>query len=147
QRGAHALEGYPMITQPRQEITWGELHVGSRSIYAAAGFTEVSRPTLPRESQAAGRSSGPTAPDISPKTLHSWLTRRLRTPRLRRGTHAATMPDCAMFEMGLRADWQRCSATEIIERSAGIVPAEGAGPHRTCGDMAIGAQSTASSMH
>jgi hypothetical protein len=30
------------------EITWGELHVGSRSIFAAAGFAEVSRPTLRR---------------------------------------------------------------------------------------------------
>jgi GNAT superfamily N-acetyltransferase len=45
QRGARALEGYPMLTQPGQEITWGELHVGSRSIFAAAGFTGVSRPT------------------------------------------------------------------------------------------------------
>jgi GNAT superfamily N-acetyltransferase len=44
-RGARALEGYPMITQPGQEIAWGELHVGSRSVFAAAGFTEVSRPT------------------------------------------------------------------------------------------------------
>jgi len=43
-RGARALEGYPMVTQPGQEITWGELHVGSRSIFAAAGFAEVSRP-------------------------------------------------------------------------------------------------------
>jgi GNAT superfamily N-acetyltransferase len=48
QRGARALEGYPMITQPGQEITWGELHVGSRSIFVAAGFAEVSRPTLRR---------------------------------------------------------------------------------------------------
>lgn len=48
QRGASALEGYPMITQPAQEVTWGELHVGSRSIFAAAGFTEVSRPSLRR---------------------------------------------------------------------------------------------------
>ncbi len=48
QRGARAVEGYPMITQPGQEITWGELHVGSRSIFAAAGFAEVSRPTLRR---------------------------------------------------------------------------------------------------
>jgi GNAT superfamily N-acetyltransferase len=48
QRGARALEGYPMITQPGQEITWGELHVGSRSIFEAAGFAEVSRPTLRR---------------------------------------------------------------------------------------------------
>lgn len=48
QRGAVALEGYPMITQPGQEITWGELHVGSRNAFAAAGFTEVSRPTKRR---------------------------------------------------------------------------------------------------
>ena len=47
-RGARALEGYPMITQPAQEITWGELHVGSRSIFEAAGFEEVSHPTLRR---------------------------------------------------------------------------------------------------
>ncbi len=48
QRGARALEAYPMITTPEQEITWGELHVGSRSVFAAAGFTEVSHPTLRR---------------------------------------------------------------------------------------------------
>jgi GNAT superfamily N-acetyltransferase len=48
QRGARALEGYPMITQPGQEITWDELRVGTRSIFDAAGFTEVSRPTLRR---------------------------------------------------------------------------------------------------
>jgi hypothetical protein len=29
-------------------VTWGELHVGSRSIFAAAGFTEVSRPSRRR---------------------------------------------------------------------------------------------------
>jgi GNAT superfamily N-acetyltransferase len=45
ERGARALEGYPMLTEPGKEITWGELHVGSRSIFAAAGFAEVSRPT------------------------------------------------------------------------------------------------------
>jgi GNAT superfamily N-acetyltransferase len=48
ERGARAVEGYPMLTEPGQEITWGELHVGSRSIFAAAGFAEVSRPTLRR---------------------------------------------------------------------------------------------------
>ncbi len=48
ERGARALEGYPMITQPGQEITWGELHVGSRSIFAAAGFVEITHPTLRR---------------------------------------------------------------------------------------------------
>jgi GNAT superfamily N-acetyltransferase len=47
-RGARALEGYPMITQPGQEIMSVELHVGSRSIFAAAGFKEVSHPTLRR---------------------------------------------------------------------------------------------------
>jgi GNAT superfamily N-acetyltransferase len=45
QRGAQALEGYPMITTPDTDITWDEIHVGSRSIFAAAGFREVSHPT------------------------------------------------------------------------------------------------------
>jgi GNAT superfamily N-acetyltransferase len=45
QRGARALEGYPMLTQPGEDITWGELHVGSRSIFAEAGFQEVAHPT------------------------------------------------------------------------------------------------------
>jgi GNAT superfamily N-acetyltransferase len=45
ERGARALEGYPMITRPGQEVAWGELHVGNRSIFEAAGFTEVSHPT------------------------------------------------------------------------------------------------------
>jgi GNAT superfamily N-acetyltransferase len=44
-RGARALEGYPMIARPGQEVTWGELFVGNRSIFVAAGFAEVSRPT------------------------------------------------------------------------------------------------------
>ena len=44
-RGARAIEGYPMITQPGDEITWGELHMGTRSVFAAAGFIEVSHPT------------------------------------------------------------------------------------------------------
>lgn len=45
QRGARALEGYPMLTEPGQEIIWNEMHVGNRSIFAAAGFTEVNHPT------------------------------------------------------------------------------------------------------
>ncbi len=45
ERGARAIEGYPIITEPGREMTWGELYVGSRSIFAAAGFAEVSRPT------------------------------------------------------------------------------------------------------
>ena len=48
ERGARALEAYPMITEPGQEITWGETHVGTRSIFEAAGFTEVHRSTLRR---------------------------------------------------------------------------------------------------
>jgi GNAT superfamily N-acetyltransferase len=43
--GARALEAYPMITTPGKEITWGELHVGSRQVFADAGFTEVSHPS------------------------------------------------------------------------------------------------------
>ena len=45
ERGARALEAYPMLTQPGEEITWGELHMGTRSIFAAAGFTEANHPT------------------------------------------------------------------------------------------------------
>jgi hypothetical protein len=37
-----------MITDPGKDITWGELHVGSRSILEAAGLEEVSHPTLRR---------------------------------------------------------------------------------------------------
>jgi GNAT superfamily N-acetyltransferase len=48
ERGARALEAYPMITQPGVEITWGELHVGSRDVFADAGFAEVNKPTLRR---------------------------------------------------------------------------------------------------
>jgi hypothetical protein len=48
ERGANAVEGYAMLTEPGKEITWGELHVGSRSAFAAAGFREVSRPTKRR---------------------------------------------------------------------------------------------------
>ncbi len=44
-RGARALEAYPMVTQPGEDITWGELHVGTRSMFAAAGLTEVNRPS------------------------------------------------------------------------------------------------------
>lgn len=46
--GARALEAYPMLVQPGEKTTWGEMLVGSRSIYAAAGMTEVSRPSLRR---------------------------------------------------------------------------------------------------
>ena len=48
ERGARAVEAYPMITDPGKEITWGELHVGARQVFEDAGFTEVSRPTVRR---------------------------------------------------------------------------------------------------
>jgi hypothetical protein len=44
-RGARALEGYPTTTT---DALLSELHVGSRGVFAAAGFTEVSHPTLHR---------------------------------------------------------------------------------------------------
>ena len=45
ERGARAVEGYPMLTRPGQDIAWGELHVGSRSGFETAGYAEVSHPT------------------------------------------------------------------------------------------------------
>ena len=45
QRGAGALEGYPMTMK---EVILGELHVGTVGMFAAAGFSEVGRPTLRR---------------------------------------------------------------------------------------------------
>jgi GNAT superfamily N-acetyltransferase len=48
ERGARALEAYPMITTPGMEVTWGELYVGTRQVFADAGFAEVSHPSLRR---------------------------------------------------------------------------------------------------
>jgi GNAT superfamily N-acetyltransferase len=45
QRGARAVEGYPMTTKA---AILEELHVGTVGMFAAAGFVEVSRPTLRR---------------------------------------------------------------------------------------------------
>jgi GNAT superfamily N-acetyltransferase len=42
---ARALEGYPMTTK---DVLLSELHVGTQGMFAAAGFAEVSRPTLRR---------------------------------------------------------------------------------------------------
>ena len=47
-RGARALEGYAMRTQPGKEITWGELYVGAVQAFAEAGFKEVSHPSVRR---------------------------------------------------------------------------------------------------
>jgi GNAT superfamily N-acetyltransferase len=48
ERGAAALEAYPMITEPGRVVTWGELHVGARQVFQDAGFQEVTHPTLRR---------------------------------------------------------------------------------------------------
>ena len=48
ERGAHALEAYPMITKPGEEIIWDEILVGNRSMFAAAGFAEVHQPSKRR---------------------------------------------------------------------------------------------------
>jgi GNAT superfamily N-acetyltransferase len=48
QRGARALEAYPIVTQPGKEITWGEVHVGARQVFEEAGFTEITHPTARR---------------------------------------------------------------------------------------------------
>jgi len=45
QCGARAIEGYPMTTK---NVMLEELHVGTEGVFADAGFTEVSRPTLRR---------------------------------------------------------------------------------------------------
>jgi GNAT superfamily N-acetyltransferase len=48
ERGARAVEGYPMLVDPGQDIAWGELHVGKRSIFDDAGYREVSHPSKRR---------------------------------------------------------------------------------------------------
>lgn len=44
-RGARAVEGYPITTKA---TILEELHVGTVDMFAAAGYIEVSRPTLRR---------------------------------------------------------------------------------------------------
>lgn len=46
--GARAIEGYPMVTRPGEQVLWGEILVGGRSMFANAGFTQVAQPTLRR---------------------------------------------------------------------------------------------------
>ena len=48
ERGARAIEGYPMVVAPGEETTWGELSVGKRSIFDESGFEEVIAPTKRR---------------------------------------------------------------------------------------------------
>lgn len=45
QRGARAVEGYPVVPGPGRGLATDELYVGSRSIFADAGFSQVSAPS------------------------------------------------------------------------------------------------------
>jgi GNAT superfamily N-acetyltransferase len=45
ERGASAVEGYPVTTR---NVILEELHVGTEGVFVDAGFTEVSRPTVRR---------------------------------------------------------------------------------------------------
>lgn len=45
ERGASAIEGYPVTTK---NVILEELHVGTEGVFADAGFIEVSRPTVRR---------------------------------------------------------------------------------------------------
>lgn len=47
-RGATAVEGYGMVTEPGVEITWGEVHVGAVQVFEDAGYVQVSAPTKRR---------------------------------------------------------------------------------------------------
>lgn len=47
-RGARALEAYPMKPAPGKEVTWGEMHVGALSAFVDAGFRVVHVPSLRR---------------------------------------------------------------------------------------------------
>jgi GNAT superfamily N-acetyltransferase len=44
-RGARALEAYSMTAEAAEGITWDEIHVGTQSMFAAAGLAVVSRPS------------------------------------------------------------------------------------------------------
>lgn len=44
-RGARAVEGYPKELAPGKQEIWGELYVGTPSMFEAAGMRVVSRPT------------------------------------------------------------------------------------------------------
>lgn len=46
--GAKAVEGYPMVPRPGQDVSWGEMNVGSRNTFLAAGLRDVSHPTTRR---------------------------------------------------------------------------------------------------
>jgi GNAT superfamily N-acetyltransferase len=48
ERGARALEAYPIVTEPGVDIPWGEAHVGALHVLLDAGFREIAHPTKRR---------------------------------------------------------------------------------------------------
>jgi GNAT superfamily N-acetyltransferase len=48
QRGARAVEAYPMKPAPGKDVPWGEMHVGALSSFLAAGYRVVHTPSLRR---------------------------------------------------------------------------------------------------
>lgn len=75
ERGATALEAYPMVTEPGEPVPWGEAHVGTRAMFEDAGFVEVGRPTPRRVVMRVELSGSPAG---SPT---GWRSPRGRRPR------------------------------------------------------------------
>ncbi len=59
-RGAQALEAYPMLTAPGQDISWDEIHVGTQRVFEDAGLGEVSHPSKRRVVMRIDFSSRPS---------------------------------------------------------------------------------------
>jgi hypothetical protein len=72
ERGARAVESYPMITEPGKEITGGEAHVEARQVFEEAGFEEVSLADL---SAVAMRLAPPAASVVR---TSDWPSKRTR---------------------------------------------------------------------
>jgi ribosomal protein S18 acetylase RimI-like enzyme len=47
-RGAAAVEAYPIVAKSDQRITWDEASVGTPQVFAAAGLEQVTAPTVRR---------------------------------------------------------------------------------------------------
>lgn len=48
ERGAAAVEGYPIVAKSGQRISWDETSVGTPAVFAAAGLEQVTSPTVRR---------------------------------------------------------------------------------------------------
>jgi peroxiredoxin/GNAT superfamily N-acetyltransferase len=129
-RGARALEGYPMIGA--EGAIAGELHVGLRSAFAAAGFTEVARPgrrrvvmridfqgAEPMRKTGVMIEAGTTAPDFTlpdqdgnPVSLSDFRGRPVVLyfyPKA--GTSGCTNQACGIRDH--RADYERAGAVVL----------------------------------